>query len=86
MRRGSYIVICPLDAPFACSLLHLTMESALSEGCDDESALAEGGIGLRVAVPAQGDQPVEVEARTTLDSFDDVVDVEAEVGRLLRLQ
>ena len=62
------------------------MESALSEGRDDESAVEEGGVGLGVAVAAQGDQPVEVEVRTTLDSFDDVVDVEAGVGRLLRLQ
>ena len=63
MRGGRSISIALLDAPFASPLHHLAVESALSQGRDDEPALAEGGIGVRVAVPAQGDQPVEVEVR-----------------------
>jgi len=58
MRRGRSISIALLDTPLAVPLPHLAMESAVPEGRDDESALAEGGIGLRVAVPAQGDQPI----------------------------
>ncbi len=61
MRRGGSISIALRDAPFAVPSPHVAVESALAEGRDDESALAEGGIGLRVAVAAQGDQSVEVE-------------------------
>jgi len=56
---------------------HLTAESPVSEGRDNESALAEGGIGLGVAVAAQGDQLVEVEVRTPLGALGDMVHVEA---------
>ena len=65
------------DAPFASPLHHLAVEAALSEGRDDESALAEGGIGLGVAVPAEGDQPVEVEVRAPLGALGDMMHVEA---------
>jgi len=77
MRRGDTISTSWLDAPLAVPVLHLTAEPALSEGCDDESALAEGGIAPGVAVPAQGDQPVEVEVRAPLSALGDMVHVQA---------
>src|SRR5437660_8518404 len=77
MRGGRSISIALLDAPFASPLHHLAVESALSQGRDDESALAERGIGLGVAVAAEGDQPVEVEVRAPLGALGDVMHLEA---------
>src|SRR5712664_278712 len=77
MRGGRSISIALLDAPFASPLHHLAVESPLSQGRDDEPALAEGGIGLGVAVTAEGDQPVEVEVRAPLGAFGDMMHVEA---------
>src|SRR6266849_2637332 len=75
-RRGDGSSTSLRNAPFAFPLHHLAVESALSQGRDDQPALAEGGIGLGVAVPAQGDQPVEVEVRAPLGAFGDVMYVE----------
>ena len=77
MRLDGSISTALRDAPFASPLHHLAVESALSERRDDESALAEGGIGLGVAVPAQGDQPIEVEVRAPLAALGDMMHVEA---------
>ena len=56
---------------------HLTAEATVPDGRENEAALAEGGIGVRVAVPAQGDQPVEVEVRASLGALGDLVHIEA---------
>src|SRR5438132_11160519 len=77
MRGGRSISIALRDAPFASPLHHLAAESALSQGRDDESALAIRGIGLGVAVAAEGDQPVEVEVRAPLAALADLVHAEA---------
>jgi hypothetical protein len=61
MRRADRIVTTLPDAPFTLPSPDFTGESAVSEGRDDEAALAEGGIGPRVALPAQRDQPVAIE-------------------------
>jgi len=42
------------------------VESALSEGRDDEATLAEGGIGLGVAVPAEGNLRISVMLNTQI--------------------
>src|SRR5437667_9014034 len=76
MRGGRSSSTTLLDAPFASPLRNLEVESALSQGRDDEPALAIRGISLGVAVPAEGDQPVEVEIRAPLGAFDDMVHVE----------
>jgi hypothetical protein len=77
MKRRNRISTSLLDAPLAWSARYLAVELTLSEGRDDESALAEGGVGLGVAVAAEGDQPVEVEVRAPLGAFGDVMDVQA---------
>ncbi len=77
MRWGGSFSTSLRDAPLAVPVPHLAAESALSEGRDDEPALAEGGIGLSVAVPAQGDQPVKVEVRAPLGALGDMVHVQA---------
>ena len=77
MGRAGIISSSLLNTPFASPLHHLAVESALSEGRDDESSLAEGGIGLGVAVPAQGDQSIEVEVRAPLGALGDMMHVEA---------
>ena len=40
------------DAPLAVPVSHVTVEAAVPEWCDNESALAEGRIGPGVAVAA----------------------------------
>src|SRR5713101_2899279 len=69
-------LVCLAQSPFAPPHC-LAPELAISEGRDDEPALAEGGIGLGVAVAAQGNQPVEVEVRAPLGALGDMMDVEA---------
>ena len=76
MRRGSRISTVLRNTPLAVPVPHLAVESALSQGRDDEAALAEGGVGLGVAVPAESDQPIEVEVRAPLGAFGDVMYVE----------
>ena len=77
MKRRNRISTSLLDAPLAWSARYLAVELTLSEGRDDESALAEGGVGLGVAVAAEGDQPVEVEVGTPLGALGDMMHVEA---------
>ena len=77
MRGGRSISIALMDTPFAAPVPHLAVEPAVSQGRDDESALAEGGIGLGVAVAAQGDQPVEVEVRASLGALGHMMHIQA---------
>jgi len=75
-RSSTYL----LDTPFTIPLPHLTAESAVPEGRDDEPALGEGGVRLGVTGPAEGDQAVEIEVRAALGALPDVMHLEAVRG------
>src|SRR5438445_10954698 len=72
------------DHPLVGPLHDLEGEATVTPRGDHQPAARVGGIGLHVAVPAQGNQLVEIEVRAPLGALGDMVHVEAgpDVARL----
>ena len=63
------------EAPLAVPLHHVALEPAVADRGDDEPAPAEGGVGLGVAIAAEGDEAVEVEIGAPLGPLAHVVNL-----------
>jgi hypothetical protein len=56
---------------------HFEAKLPISEGCDDQPAGGQRGVGLVMAGAAQRHQAIEIEVRAAARALDDVMDIQA---------
>ena len=74
LRRHARIAPGLPEDPLAVPLHYVALEPAGPERRDEEPAALEGGVRLRVAVAAEGDEAVEIKIGAALGTLAYVVD------------